>query len=64
VKLPLYARAGIPEAWLVDLPKELVEVHSEPKKGNYQKVQRLKHGKTLASITLPELKLEVDDILD
>ena len=63
VKLPLYARAGIPETWLIILPKDLIEVHSEPKNGKYQKVQRLKRGKSLASLKLPELKLSVDDIL-
>ena len=63
VKLPLYARVGIPETWLIILPKELIEVHSEPKNGKYQKVQRLKRGKSLASLKLPELKLSVDDIL-
>lgn len=63
VKLPLYARAGIPEAWLIILPKDFIEVHSEPKNGKYQKVQRLKRGKTLASTTIPGLKLDVDDIL-
>jgi Uma2 family endonuclease len=26
VKLPLYARAGIPEAWIVDLTGEIIEV--------------------------------------
>lgn len=61
VKLPLYARTGIPEAWLIILPKDLIEVHSEPKNGKYQKV--LKRGKTLASVTIPDLKLKVDDIL-
>ena len=63
VKLPLYARAGIPETWLIILPKDLIEVHCEPKNGKYQKVQRLKRGKSLASLKLPELKLSVDDIL-
>jgi len=63
VKLPLYAGAGIPEAWLVVLSKDFIEVHSEPKSGKYQKVQRLKRGKTLASSTISELTLKVDDIL-
>src|SRR5260370_36003429 len=27
VKLPLCARAGIPEAWLMVLPKDVIEVH-------------------------------------
>ena len=63
VKLPLYARAGIPEAWLVLLPKDLIEVHSEPKNGKYQKVRRLKRGKTVTSATINGLTLKVDDIL-
>jgi Uma2 family endonuclease len=28
IKLPLYANAGVPEAWLVDLHAGVVEVHS------------------------------------
>ena len=30
VKLPLYARAGIGEAWIVDLPNNVVERHNDP----------------------------------
>ena len=63
VKFPLYARAGIPEAWLVVLPKDLIEVHSEPKNGKYQKVQRLKRGKTVVSSAIPGLSVKVDNIL-
>ncbi len=63
VNLPLSASAGIPEAWLIVLPKDLVEVHSEPKNGKYQKVQRLKRGKTVNSPTVQGLSLKVDDIL-
>ena len=63
VKLSLYARAGIREAWLVVLPKDLIEVYSQPKNGKYQKVQRLKRGKTLVSPTVPGLTLNVDEIL-
>lgn len=63
VKLPLYARAGIPEAWLIVLAKDFIEVHREPKNGKYQKVQRLKRGKSLNSPTVQGLSLKVDDIL-
>jgi len=63
VKLPLYARAGIPEAWLVILPKDSIEAHCEPKDGKYQKVQRLKRGKTLISQILPEFSCRVEDLL-
>lgn len=63
VKLPLYARAGIPEAWLVLLPKDVVEVYTDPKNGKYTKVQRLKRGKMLKSSTVAGLSLKVDEIL-
>jgi Uma2 family endonuclease len=63
VKLPLYARARIPEAWLMVLPKEAIEIHSQPKNGKYQKVQRLKRGKTLVSPTIPTFSCKVEDLL-
>ncbi|MEK6323881.1 MAG: Uma2 family endonuclease [Acidobacteriota bacterium] len=63
VKLPLYARAGIPESWLIVLAKEVIELHSQPKNGKYQKVERLKRGKTLTSPTIPGLSCRVEDLL-
>src|SRR5262249_48453126 len=38
VKVPLYARAGIPEVWLVDLNGESVGVHREPGPQGYREV--------------------------
>ena len=63
IKLPLYARAGIQEAWLVLLSKDVVEVHSSPRIGRYQKVQRLKRAKKVQSQMMPGLALSVDSIL-
>jgi Uma2 family endonuclease len=63
VKLPPYARAGIPEAWLMVLQKEVIEVHSQPKNGKYQKVQRMKRGKTLVSSAIPAFSCKVEDLL-
>lgn len=40
-KLPLYARHGIPEAWLVDLPAGVLEIHREPGEEGYTRVERL-----------------------
>jgi len=63
VKLPLYARAGIPDVWLMVLARDVIEVHSQPKNGKYQKVQRLRRGKTLISSTLPKFSCRVEDLL-
>lgn len=63
VKMPLYARAGIPEAVLVNLPQEVVEIHNEPVNGQYQSVKILRRGETFASEVILHLKLSVDAIL-
>jgi len=33
VKLPLYAKAGIPEAWVINLPENTVEIYTTPQTG-------------------------------
>jgi Uma2 family endonuclease len=63
VKLPLYARAGIPEVWLVDLPGEVVHVCRTPTPGGYSDVQRVARGGHLSPIAFPDLTLSVDEIL-
>ena len=62
-KLPLYAEAGIPEVWIVNLPNEIVEIHTQPSVGLYQFVKIFKRGEIVKSEALPELSLEVDKIL-
>jgi len=36
IKLPLYARAGIPEVWVVALAETHVEAHRKPSPGGYR----------------------------
>src|SRR5687768_7670086 len=44
LKVPLYARAGIAEAWLVNIPEGLVEIYSEPAGGAYQRAEVFGRG--------------------
>lgn len=44
VKVPLYARHGIPEVWLFDLKAELLEVYTAPGAKGYDSVRRLGKG--------------------
>ena len=59
-KLPLYAAAGIPEAWLIDLAAETIERHTEPRSGRYRLVAHAGPGDTLPSLALPALFIAVD----
>lgn len=62
-KVPLYARAGIRETWLVDLPAQTIEVYRMPTPDGYQDVRTLGRGQSLAPDAFPDLTLSVDDIL-
>jgi Uma2 family endonuclease len=62
VKLRNYASAGIPEAWLVDLTSERVEVHIQPKASGYGLVKIYARGENAVSETIPSIDLSVDKL--
>ena len=63
VKLPLYARAGVREVWLVDLVRNEVQVHREPTPGGFGFVERRGRGARVEPIAFPGLSLRVDELL-
>lgn len=63
VKLPLYARSGIPEVWIVDLAGELIERHTGPSEEIYRHLERARRGETLASAAIPELAFDTSATL-
>ncbi len=63
-KLPRYAAAGIPEAWLVDLANEVVERYSEPRNRNYRVAMFAHVGESLTSTVIPTLTIPADLVLD
>lgn len=62
-KIPLYARATIPEVWLVDLERETVTQYTRPSGEVYREVNQAGRGRSLASPIIPGLILNVDEIL-
>jgi Uma2 family endonuclease len=63
VKLPLYAQAGIPEAWLVRLREACIEVHRNPAPTGYQEMRTLHVGDSVSPLAFPDLELTVAAIL-
>lgn len=61
--IALYATAGIPEAWLVDLVAGVIERHTEPRNGRYTLVALAGRGESLPSTVLPHLVFAADDVL-
>ena len=53
VKLPLYARAGIREVWIVDLPGETIERHTDPSEEGYRRADRCVAGRRWSQSRYP-----------
>jgi Uma2 family endonuclease len=63
VKLPLYARAGIREAWLCDLTTDRVEVHRQPSADGYASLRVAAPGESLAAEAFPDIHVTVEDLI-
>lgn len=63
VKLPLYARTGIPELWIVNLEERVVEVHADPAEGRFRVSSGERPGSVLQPRLLPSISVPVAEIL-
>jgi Uma2 family endonuclease len=64
VKLPLYATAGIPEIWLVDLNERALLRHQAPAGGCYQTIERLTDPGALALAAIPGASVDLAGLFD
>ncbi|MCA1791200.1 MAG: Uma2 family endonuclease [Thioalkalivibrio sp.] len=62
-KRELYARAGIPEYWVVDLTAQTVVLHLRPVSGDYHDVAELARGSRFVSPAFGGLRVPVDELL-
>jgi Uma2 family endonuclease len=63
IKAPQYARAAVPECWIVDLAGDQVLVMRSPGAGGYSDVRGLYRGETVSSATLGGAAVPVTDVL-
>jgi Uma2 family endonuclease len=63
VKVPLYARAGIPETWLVNLRGGRIKAYADPAAGAYQTIASYARGDELRSRSLAALRVSVAEVL-
>lgn len=62
-KVPLYARAGIPEVWVVDLLRQRLEVYRCPSSDGYREVRYPALSDGIAPVLLPDLAISVQTLL-
>ncbi len=63
IKAPLYAEAGVPEYWIVNLIDDCVEVHSRPQAGRYQDLVIRRRGESIRLVAHADVSCAVDEIL-
>jgi Uma2 family endonuclease len=62
-KLALYAEAGIPEYWIVNIKRGVIEVYTEPSDAKYQSVKVAQRGETLQLPGGLEGSIAVNEVL-
>lgn len=62
-KADLYARYGIPELWVLDLPGDRLVIHREPTADGYASVHELPRGESISPISFQDLSFTADELL-
>ena len=63
VKMSLYAAAGVPEAWLVNLREDWIESNTQPTENGYRSTRRYALGDIIAPQAFPDLAIPVERII-
>jgi Uma2 family endonuclease len=63
IKGPLYAAAGVPEYWIVDLVGGVIEVHRDPRSDGYATITRHARGETLAVPSFEDILVPVSEVI-
>jgi Uma2 family endonuclease len=62
VKIPIYARTGIPEVWIQDLKKDVLLVYRDPRGNNYADSIELRRDEFVSPTAFPEIRFSIDDL--
>jgi Uma2 family endonuclease len=63
IKGRIYARAGVPEYWIVNLAERTVEVRRTPQGGAYAALTVHQPGETIRPQAFPDIEVRVADII-
>ena len=61
-KLRLYARAGVPEYWVVSVDDEWIEVYRSPSGDAYTEIHRAGRGERIAPLGFADVTIDVGDV--
>ena len=62
-KLALYARFGVPEVWIANIPARTIEAYTDPSRGEYTTRRTFRPGQTVSPAAFPDVALPVADVI-
>lgn len=63
VKLPIFARTGVAETWIVDINKRVIDVFTKPTDEGYTSTERFEPGQVVTPGAFPDVQIPVEDLL-
>ena len=63
VKLPIYARSGTREVWIVDLNTDVIHTFRKPKDNRYTEVETRNRNETISPEAFPDFLINAGDLL-
>jgi Uma2 family endonuclease len=62
-KLRVYADAGVPEYWIIDLGRRVIEVWQAPSDGEYRSLSTFSGADSVVLTAFPDVRFSVGDLL-
>ncbi len=62
IKMPIYAKAGIQDYWVVDVRAKEITIYRQPVEGSYQKVRAVTGRDRISPLAFPEITFQVQDL--
>ena len=59
IKAALYARASVPEYWLIDVPRRVLEVRTRPAGGSYTRLETFEREAKVRPVSFPDLEFDL-----
>jgi Uma2 family endonuclease len=63
VKVPIYARSGIREVWVIDLQNGSVYVYRGPRDNAYSLIEMKQRSDTVSPEAFPDFRIQVSDLI-
>lgn len=62
IKIPLYAKAGIPEVWIANIEEQVFEVYKSLNQNSYEQVQNYEKGEVTSMSMLADIEIAINEV--